>query len=394
VRTYQDYNVCCPFGQHKETHLSVQKLGDGKYKVRWRELGRARARTFDYKRDAESYDAEVKRRLRLGEVGIVDGARMTLGELHDQWKDAHFGNLAPATVESYDAIWIKHVEPKLGMAKLGELRTQTIQRFSDELIKKGVGVATVRRILVVLGAMFRFAEEQEMVNRNPVRSVRKPRSNGRQHEIVALSPAQVEALRSELRLHRDRTIVSMLCYVGLRPGELLHLRWRGLNEDRLYVRGSISNGVEKTTKTGKTRTVKLLSPVVQDLREWTIACGRPGDSELIFPMQDGRAWTAAKYRNWSDRIFEPAVQRAGLPKIRVYDCRHACASLWLAAGRNPVAIAEQLGNSPGTLLSAYSHIIDEYEERSPIDPAREILNARTTSMRRSALNNRTAQPYA
>jgi hypothetical protein len=62
--------------------LSVQKLGNGKYKARWRELGRARARTFNHKRDAETYDAEVKRRLRLGEVGIVDGARVTLSELH------------------------------------------------------------------------------------------------------------------------------------------------------------------------------------------------------------------------------------------------------------------------------------------------------------------------
>ena len=187
---------------------------------------------------------------------------------------------------------------------------------------------------------------------------------------------EIEALRSELRLHRDRTIVSVLCFVGLRPGELLHLRWKDLNDDRLHVRGSISNGIEKTTKTGRTRTVKLLAPVVQDLREWRMACGRPSDSELIFPMQDGRAWTAAKYRNWSDRIFDPAVERAGLSKIRVYDCRHACASLWLAAGRNPAAIAKQLGHSLGTLLSTYSHEIDEFEDRPPIDPVEEILAAR------------------
>jgi integrase len=176
----------------------------------------------------------------------------------------------------------------------------------------------------------------------------------------------------------------VLCYVGLRPGDLLHQRWKDLAEDRLHVRGSISNGVEKTTKTGKTRTVKLLAPVVQDLRKRRMACGRPNDSELIFPMQDGRAWSTAKYRNWSDRIFDPAVERAGLPKIRVYDCRHTCASIWLAAGRNPAAIAKQLGHSLGTLLSTYSHEIDEYEDRPPIDPEAEIAKARQANIQLSA----------
>ena len=107
--------------------MSVQKLGEGSYKVRWRELGRARARTFRHKRDAESYDAEVKRRLRLGEVGIIDGARITLHELHDRWKDAHYRNLAPATVAAYDVAWVDYIESRLGRAKLGELRVPTLQ---------------------------------------------------------------------------------------------------------------------------------------------------------------------------------------------------------------------------------------------------------------------------
>jgi len=82
---------------------------------------------FRHKRDAESYDAEVKRRLRLGEVGIIDGARITLDELHDRWKDAHYRNLAPATVAAYDVAWVDYIESRLGRAKLGELRVPTLQ---------------------------------------------------------------------------------------------------------------------------------------------------------------------------------------------------------------------------------------------------------------------------
>ena len=143
----------------------------------------------------------------------------------------------------------------------------------------------------------------------------------------------------------------------------------------------MSNGVEKCTKTGHDRIVRLLAPVAQDLREWRMASGRPRDDEFVVPMQDGRPWSAAKYRNWCDRIFDPALERAGLPKVRVYDARHACASLLIAAGRNPAFIAKQLGHSIGTLLSVYSHVVDECEEKPPIDPIEEIVKARPASER-------------
>ena len=42
---------------------------------------------------------------------------------------------------------------------------------------------------------------------------------------MALSPTQVEAIRSQLRKHRDRTIVSILCYVGVRPGTFADRRY-------------------------------------------------------------------------------------------------------------------------------------------------------------------------
>jgi integrase len=362
----------------RRTSLSVQKLHDGKYKVRWRELGHARARTFRYLRDAETYDAEVKRRLRLGEVGIVDGSRISLDELYETWSQVHYRDLAPATVESYVGIWYRHLSKRFGRAKLGELRVPVIQAYVDELVRKGVGQPTVARILVVLSALCSFACQQEYMSRNPVSFVKKPRSSRRKHRINALSPTQVESIRQELAAPRDRLIVSIACYAGLRPGEILHLRFGDLDGDRLRVRGSVSDGIEKDTKTHEERVVRLLAPVAQEIREFRISLGRPDDEVLIFPMRDGRPWSTGKYRKWRDERFDPAVDRAGLEPMRFYDCRHACASLLLAGGRNPAAIATNLGHSIGTLLSTYSHVIEEYEDRPPIDPVAEIVSARRT----------------
>ena len=55
--------------------------------------------------------------------------------------------------------------------------------------------------------------------------------------------------------------------------------------------------------------------------------------------------------------FKPTLNRAGLPDMRVYDLRHSCASILLAAGENVKVISERLGHASIALtLDVYSHI--------------------------------------
>lgn len=44
-------------------------------------------------------------------------------------------------------------------------------------------------------------------------------------------------------------------------------------------------------------------------------------------------------------MFEDAVKRAGVPKIRLHDTRHTMAALALEAGVHPEVVQEQLGHS-------------------------------------------------
>jgi integrase len=43
--------------------------------------------------------------------------------------------------------------------------------------------------------------------------------------------------------------------------------------------------------------------------------------------------------------FDPALRRAGLPKVRFHDLRHSFASLLIAQGEHPKLISEQLGHA-------------------------------------------------
>jgi integrase len=93
---------------------------------------------------------------------------------------------------------------------------------------------------------------------------------------------------------------------------------------------------------------------------------RPSDSMLVFPAHDGGLWSNQDWRNWRQRIFAPAAEAIGLAKeTRPYDLRHTAASLLIAAGRNPIHVAKQMGHSPSM-----------YEDAQAIDIKVEIGTAR------------------
>ncbi|MHC4060390.1 MAG: tyrosine-type recombinase/integrase [Planctomycetota bacterium] len=57
------------------------------------------------------------------------------------------------------------------------------------------------------------------------------------------------------------------------------------------------------------------------------------------------------------KVFQPLLEKANLPKIRIHDIRHTYASLLLQAGAPIHYVKEQLGHSTiATTVDLYGHI--------------------------------------
>ena len=62
--------------------------------------------------------------------------------------------------------------------------------------------------------------------------------------------------------------------------------------------------------------------------------------------------------NLRRRSFAPLLERAGLPRIRVHDLRHTCATLLLVRNMHPKYVHELLGHATvAIMLDTYSHVI-------------------------------------
>ena len=101
-----------------------------------------------------------------------------------------------------------------------------------------------------------------------------------------MTPATIEKMRAASPA-RDATLISVLAYPGLRPGEALALQWRDIRENTVLVERAISLGEAKDTKTTAHRTVRLLPPLAADLRAWRLRSGRPSENTLTFPSATG-----------------------------------------------------------------------------------------------------------
>lgn len=62
--------------------------------------------------------------------------------------------------------------------------------------------------------------------------------------------------------------------------------------------------------------------------------------------------------NVAGRHFRPLLKRAKLPRIRLHDLRHTCATLLLIKGVHPKYVQELLGHANISItLDTYSHVI-------------------------------------
>ena len=361
----------------------VQQSSGVVWRVRWRdEQGHNRAKVLGRKRDAEAFDAEVRRMKRTRSLGQLDAGRQTLAEFGEEWWKLHAApNLAPTTQETYASMWDTHVLPRIGHLELRDLDAAGVQRFRADLEAAGVGPASVRKTLLLLGGVLERAVEWGRLAANPAASVRKP-SPARRRAVTPLTPSAVEQLRNHLLTAgriRDATLISVLAYAGLRPGEALALTWGHVGRRALLIDGAVQLGEVSATKTGRMRSVALLGPLADDLAEWWQESGRPADDALVFPAADGRPWSRASWQNWRRRVYAAAAADLGLPTTRPYDLRHSFVSLLIHEGRSVVEVAQQAGHAPTMTLSTYAHVFAEFGSDDRVPAEEQIRRARAST---------------
>lgn len=341
---------------------SIARRPDGTYRPRFRDAtAKEHARHFKRKVDAQRWLDEMTAAMVTGQYVDPAAGRLTLREYAEQWRATQVHR--PTTAAHVETMLRRHVYPALGQKRLSSVLASDVQalvkRLSMDLAPSTVGV--VHRILA---GIFKAAVRDRRIVASPCEGTKLPKVHRRRIEPLALEA--VQALTDAVPA-RYRALVTLAAGTGLRQGEAF-----GLTVDRIdFLRRQLTVDRQLITMPDRApylappktqasvRVVPLPQVVVDALAAYLSAW--PAD-ELVFTTElDAPIRRTA----FSERVWRPAVKRAGLSGASFHALRHFYASLLIRHGESLKTVQARLGHaSAAETLDTYSHLWPDSDDRT------------------------------
>ena len=347
---------------------------------RWRGrimLGGKRVYCYGASRKAVLTEFEKARQVR--EFGLPIGAGSEpLERFLQRWlEDCVKTRCRPRTYALYKQQVETHIIPTLGDIPLKKLTPQAIQqRLIAAKLAAGLHARTVRHIRAVLRSALSQAEKWLLVPRNVAKLTEPPRNKRR--DIRIFTPGEANQFVGACEDHRLGALYVAMLALGVRLGEGLGLKWEDVDLDKhtVFVRralqrvqnadGSTELQLVEPKSDTSYRIVSIPASVVPRLirhrsaqnRERLLAGERWRNTGLVSTSTIGTPLDERNVR----REFYGLLKAAELPRIRLHDLRHSCATILLAAGEHPKVVQELLGHSSVQLtLDTYSHLLPDLQ---------------------------------
>lgn len=317
---------------------------------------------FEYEQDLKDPERAKKREIDRTKTDFVDF-------IQNVWFPLRVcdGEHKHTTVEFYRNITNKIAEYFKG-AILQQITALQIQKYiiylrTEYRSKQGKPVSdkTIRHHYCMLTLVFGFAEEQELITKNPMDKVECPKLQKK--KVDALTQEQAQQFFSLLpSVPLDfRCMLYLFITTGLRRGELLGLQWGDIDFDNLTI--EIKRNVTYTKRNGivvdtpKTenseRTIPVLPVVAELLKKY---------KREFYPFSRGNAFVFPSEK--SDKLprnphaitrrVKNFMKKNGLPDLSPHDLRHSCATLLLNNGADIKSVQEILGHTDAsTTLNFY-----------------------------------------
>ena len=254
---------------------------------------------------------------------------------------------------------------------IGEITCIDIQRYVNELIKRGYGLSTIKKQMRIVTAPLKQASALHIISKDPGIGIRLPsRYNVAKPErlIEAYTDEEQTALRSVLYngQRAGYSAIILMIETGLRVGEALALRWQDvqLTRKRIYVRNTVvrlanrkQSFVQDSVKSESSRrTVPLTSEAIRLLERLY----ERRKNEWVFTNDDGErlSYEALRYQT---RI---ACQEAGIEYRGEHVFRHTFATNCYHKGIDVKILSRLLGHADENITyNLYIHLYgDGFDE--------------------------------
>ena len=333
----------------------VAKRGD-KWRARAFSEGKEFSKTFGTQDEAIRWKREQERLLERGEWVDPSLSGITFEQWSKQWISAKT-NIADSTKRGYIQLLDNHLIPEFGKQKLTSISNNQISQWVSKSVSNGVGEVILKRAHNVLRQVFNSALLDARLSRNPAIGVPLPRIKSKEQSPLTIE--QLQLLAKECGQYES--LILFAGTTGLRWGEIAALQCKDVSilNRTVFVGKGYSTGLkgEKVlsgTKTHQNRTVPVVKEVLQDLGQ--LIENKSPEAHLFQMPGSG----SLDYNNFRSRIFQPAVERAGLSGVTFHTLRHTTASLLISQGARITTVSGILGHASTQMtLNVYGHLYED-----------------------------------
>ena len=338
--------------------MSIHKLAEGKYKIRWREGGRNKSQTvhgchelakkIERKKMSardENRHLDVKREINFRMSALIDR----------YWEQ--YGSRKKS--QDREKSVLNGIREEMGSLFVREVDGVTVDRWYQGLTAtKGLSPGTAVRHFNVMHHMMEKAStiwsRETGIDRNPADAVEVYRPDDQRERYLEVE--EIFRLKSALdsKMYRQagkginetffrlRLIVLIAVTTGMRIAEIFGLKW----SDVQYREGLLA--VRAKLKGGKMRYVPMASELADEFRRFPAILGQ----DRIFPPEPG----AKRERQRVDKSFDTVLEMAGIEDFRFHDLRHTFASWYMMNGGDLYELAKILGHSNIKMTERYAKL--------------------------------------
>ncbi|MEO8593676.1 MAG: tyrosine-type recombinase/integrase [Candidatus Solibacter sp.] len=300
---------------------------------------------------------------------FINGVYLPFGRR--SWKES--------TAGTSEQIVKSHLIPEFGKQLLHAIRREELQDFLD---RKALALSSspVSHLRWFLNAIFKLAASDGLMPNNPAAELKIPRKcqPGR-----AMRPLAEEEVNTYLEVFdlREKLIVRLAIFEGMRPGEILALRWKSVAGEIIRVEERVYKRVFNTPKNGKTREGAISDGTLELLNEWAGLAQDPSPDGFVFPSE--KIITPLSLDNLWRRYMYPKLVDIGLEWATFQVLRKTNASLSKKAGVDPKVASDQRGHGIGVSLEVYT-TSDMEQKRAALKKLEAAVLRKPQPERRSA----------
>jgi integrase len=219
-RAKGSYSLVIELGQHSET---------GKRQQKW----------LTFEGDKRAAEDELHRQINLVRTGdFIDPDKVTVAEFFERWLTVVAEQkVGHKTFERYESIVKNHIVPALGRLPLQKLTALHIETHYARLAKEGrkdgreggLSAQTILHHHRLISEAMQKAVTWKLRTHNPADGVTPP--SVRRREVTPIDEAQAAWLVTAAEGTRLYIPVLIAVCAGLRRGEILAVRWTGVDWD-------------------------------------------------------------------------------------------------------------------------------------------------------------------